>query len=374
MQLFYILLYAQMILMSTAFVITLFKFIKTKFLSIFLLCLLFLFLDLWSIFTLIGSIIGVAYLADIYLRVGILFGATGFLWIILFISSLFTSKINYYVLFLSTIIFGMFLASVAFYRAARGIWIPELNGYMLIFVSHVPRITFFLLAATTGIYALWVTIKYIMKPLKHQKNISHLSKIQITFFLFAEIITIVGSAVASYLTSYLPYYYRLIPFLILVTIGTLLILIGYLISPKIPYLVTAEPLYLYVVTDEGITIFSYNFIKRELLDPRKTIVGEIVHAIIQFGKNTLGLYKQLSTVAWGDLILTVEPNKGFTVLLVSKRYHHFLRASLKLFATYFKEKFGDELAKQKHFKKLTLFDARDLLENAFPFLTLKDES
>ena len=374
MHMLYVFLYTQIVLMSLAFVITLLKFIKSKFLSIFLLSILFLFLDLWSILTLIGSITHDANLADMYLRTALIFGVAGFLSIILFISSLFTSKANYYVLFSSTIVFGMFLASVAFYKSATGIWVPEVNGYLLIFMNPIPRITFFALAAITGIYSLWVTIKYIAKPLSHQKNVSRLSKIQIALFLVAEVISLFGSAVASYISRYLPYYFRLIPFLILVTIGTLLILLAYFVSPKIPYLITAEPLYLYVVTEEGITIFSYNFIKQELLDSKNTLVGEVIHAIIQFGKNTLGLYKQLSTVAWGDFILTVEANSDFTVLLVSRRFHHLLQSSLKLFATYFRERFGNELKTQRRFKKLNVFDARDLLEKAFPFLTLKEES
>jgi len=360
--------------MSLAFIITFFKFIKSKFLSVLLLSLFFLFLDAWSIFTLIGSVIGDASLADIYLRTGVIFGAAGYLFIILFISSLFTSRVNYYVLYLSTLVFGMFLASVAFYEGAKGIWVPELNGYLLIFLNTIPRITFFILAMITGIYSLWITIMYIVKPLRYQKNVARVSKIQVALFLFAEVIAIVGSGISSYFTKYLSYSYRLIPFLVLVIIGTILILVSYLISPTIPYLISAQPLYLYVVSSDGITIFSYSFIKQELLDPKNTLVGEIVHAIIQFGKHTLGLYKQLSTVSWGDFILTIETNDNFTVLLVSRRFHHLLQSSLNLFTTYFRKKFGKELTTQAHFKKLNMFDARDLLEKAFPFLALKKEN
>ena len=281
---------------------------------------------------------------------------------------------NYYVLYLSTIVFGMFLASVAFYEGAKGIWVPELNGYLLIFLNAIPRITF---SYSCNDYWHILSLDYYYvhcKTLKIPKNVARVSKIQVALFLFAEVIAIVGSGISSYFIKYLSYSYQLIPFLVLVIIRTILILVSYLISPTIPYLISAQPLYLYVVSSDGITIFSYSFIKQELLDPKNTLVGEIVHAIIQFGKHTLGLYKQLSTVSWGGFILTVETNDNFTVLLVSRRFHHLLQSSLNLFTTYFRKKFGKELKTQAHFKKLNMFDARDLLEKAFPFLALKKEN
>ena len=371
---FYILLWLQIILMLIAFIITHYRFIKSKFLSILLLSLLFFLLAIWSIFTLVGSMSKDAIMADICLRTGVLFGTAGFILIVLFISSLFSSRANYYVFFVATAVYGMFFASVAYYKGAMGIWIADLNGYLLVFIDPIARFTFFVLALITVAYSLWVTIAYVAKPLRYQKNISWVSKVQITLFLLAEIIAIGGSAAGSYLTKGLPFSERLTPFLLVVNIGTILILVGYLLSPRIPYLITAQPLYLYVVSEDGITIFSYNFLKQEILDAKGTLVGEIVHAIIQFGRQTLGLYTQLSTISWGDYILTTEVSESFTVLLVSRRYHHYLKSSIRLFAKYFNEKFGEELKKQTRFKKLNLFDACDILEKAFPFLTIKKKN
>ena len=172
---------------------------------------------------------------------------------------------NYYVLYLSTIVFGMFLASVAFYEGAKGIWVPELNGYLLIFLNAIPRITF---SYSCNDYWHILSLDYYYvhcKTLKIPKNVARVSKIQVALFLFAEVIAIVGSGISSYFTKYFSYSYQLIPFLVLVIIRTILILVSYLISPTIPHLISAQPLYLYVVSSDGITIFSYSFIKQELL-------------------------------------------------------------------------------------------------------------
>ncbi|MCD6484389.1 MAG: hypothetical protein J7L47_04680 [Candidatus Odinarchaeota archaeon] len=368
--LFLLIITAEVVGSTIAFVITLQRFIKSKCYPELFLSLLFGDLLIWGLLTIIGGVAQAPQLANLLLKASILVGISGFIPLFLFFDSIFRRKYDILVLVALFFTLGGFFVSVVIYDGVTAFLAPDSNFYVLVFLSIHVRVLFILTAGITGVYCLLITLKYIISPLRKQKYVAKRVKHQVYLFLLSEIIAVIGSAVSSYLVRFLSFEYRILPFFIITAIGTMLILVGYILSPKTPFVIAATPISLFVITETGIELFSFNFVGEEYIN--NALIGPVLSALLQFSKKTLHADKELTEVRWGSLMLIVKPKGYLRFALLSEKYHSILETALSNFADIFYKTYAPFLKDLKHLKNVSPFKKSDyLVEQAFPFLSLQ---
>lgn len=330
---------------------------------------LLLLLTLWGIFFATGSLIADSNIADLLFRVGVSFGTAGFIIIYIFIISLVgkTNRLQDIPIF-SVIIFlyGVFFTSVIFYDGIETVWVQEEQMHTIIFKSLIVRLSFIFLALIIGVHLILTVEQYLFSPLRKQKYASKKTKYQLYLLLISAIISIFGSSIASAASIFLPPQLKTIPFHALVLIGSLAMLGAYLVMSSTPYLLSCKPIALYVVTDEGIPLFTFKFIKF-VVD--EALLAGLITAFKYMGKKTLKTYSEIKYVMWRSLSMTFVEKKNVQFVIISEEYHQLLYQALKTFADTFCKKYSPHMKAET--REISLFkDAIMLIEQTFPFVVV----
>ncbi|MCD6515050.1 MAG: hypothetical protein J7L07_09030 [Candidatus Odinarchaeota archaeon] len=359
----------QTIITLLAFCLIFRQYSKNRLRPEFLLSMLFLLMGIWGLMSVLGGLCKTYYLAVIFFKIGITAGIGGFLAIYLFIEDLLGRGFNLFHLSTLLIFYTISIVSIVIYNEAGPVFCEETGIYVLVFKTLLPRISFMLISLAVGLYSIVITIRYLLRSLKRLKYINKTAYHQVWLLLSSSVISILGSMILSYIAMFLPIGYKTAPFHIVVAIGTVLILLAYIISPKTPYLVTTDPIALYVVSEEGLPLFTFNFTGEESVND--ILIGGMFSALIHFGRETLGVYEDIVTILWGDISITFEHKDSVIFALASRRNHNLLNQVLRMFMERFYEEYKEYIVNSKAKRKTSVFEgAIRIVEEVFPFISV----
>ena len=346
------------------------RFLKYKYSPDLILSFFFCDLLLWGVLTIIGGFTQNPQNANLLLQTSILVGIIGFVPLFLFFNAIYKTKYDSLLFSALFFILGGFFVSTVIYNGVKAYLVKNSNYYVLVFQTNFVRDLFMLTAGFMGIYIFLVSIVYMIFPLKKQQYAIAKVKYQIYLFLLSEILGSIGSAVTSYLVKNLSLENRVLPFFIIVDVCTILIIVGYLISPQTPLVIAATPISLFVVTESGVSLFTFNFLEREYAN--NELIGPVLSALLQFSKKTLRMEKELTEVNWGPLKLIVKPKGYLRFALLAEKSHIILDRALSNFADLFYNTYSKYLSNPKTLKNVAPFkNSEHLVEQVFTFISIK---
>jgi len=340
-----ILITLQTIITSLAFYLIARQYSKNRLRPEFFLSMLFLLMSIWGFMSILGGLVKSYYLATIFFKIGITAGISGFIIIYLFIEDLLGTDFNILHSFSLLVFYTTAIVSIVIYDEAAPIFCEDVGIYVLVFKTLLPRISFMLISLAVGLYSIIITIRYLLNSLRRLKYVNKLAYQQVWLLLTSAAVSILGSMILSYIAMFLPMGYKTAPFHIVVAIGAVLILLAYIISPKTPYLVTTDPIALYVVSEEGLPLFTFNFTGEKRVND--ILIGGMFSALIHFGRETLGAYEDVVTILWGNISITFEHKDSVIFALASRRNHKLLNQVLRIFMERFYEEYKEYLVDGK---------------------------
>ncbi|MEQ9716395.1 MAG: hypothetical protein ABGF52_12820 [Candidatus Asgardarchaeum sp.] len=367
----YYLLLLQVSICFLVFFISMLSYVSTKLKLELIFSLLFLFLSVGSIFIVYSSILAPTYeLRILAVKIGWTLQVLGFFIISFFLLEFTPMKFKQqiYLLIISALE-SVLLVSINYYNEVAVIYLEDYNRYFPVFTSITSPIAFMLLALTDGIFFIDVFKSSFIRGIKYLKNINKKALVQI-YELFAAGIIILFSCVLSVPLSFLiPHVFAIQLLYVFILIGTFLILISYFLSPIVPYLISVQPIELYVLTEAGIPIFNFRFMERTRYD--ETLVGGALLALVQFGRETFGAQKT-NYIDWGEIKVIFEYRGGLIFALLSMVYHKLISDTLKEFAEKFIKMFGADYEKYKN-RIYEFRRANKIVQEMFPFLKSNEE-
>jgi len=364
-----ILITLQTIITSLAFYLIARQYSKNRLRPEFFLSMLFLLMSIWGFMSILGGLAKSYYLATIFFKIGITAGISGFITIYLFIEDLLGTDFNIFHSFSLLVFYTTAIVSIVIYDEAAPVFCEDVGIYVLVFKTLLPRISFMLISLAVGLYSIIITIRYLLNSLKRLKHVNKLAYQQVWLLLTSAAVSILGSMILSYIAMFLPMGYKTAPFHIVVAIGAVLILLAYIISPKTPYLITTDPIALYVVSEEGLPLFTFNFTGEKRVND--ILIGGMFSALIHFGRETLGAYEDVVTILWGNISITFEHKDSVIFALASRRNHKLLNQVLRIFMERFYEEYKEYLVDSKAVRKTSAFEgAIKIIEEVFPFISV----
>lgn len=197
----------------------------------------------------------------------------------------------------------------------------------------------------------------------HQKAPKVLKKYTRLLFWGAFIITILGSILFVAFDTYVPGM-----FFITFAIGSVLISIAFYKQPRLAFFLPFKALRLIVVnTESGVSLYTYNWLKKEDAEVDKNLISGMVQGISLILKQSLkrGNVREIS-LDEGIMIIHRSKEYDIACVLISSKSSRALREGLGEFAERFYSTFSDAFKESWSTSKFD--DATVIVDDCFSFI------